>query len=172
MPDPTADFDPRFDPRFQPGFDPEVHSDRTRASRQSTNEARASTDAHDEVPIVDAEDLAHGGALDENDPQDAAAAPPRGGVALLLRNPFIWVIVVLAAALIAWSLTSYASAIETTSDIFSGTFGSDEETKAEYASAQFAIGIAPFTLAVGILALAGVAFFAAATWWRKRDARR
>ncbi|WP_166982328.1 hypothetical protein [Paramicrobacterium fandaimingii] len=174
MPDSTSEFDPRFDPRFQPGFDPEVHSEQSRGPRDSPTEAPTVADSNDEVPVVDADDLAHGGALDgdEHEAMDAAAAPPRSGVVLMLRNPFVWTIVVLGVGLVAWSLTAYSSAIETTASIFSGAIGRSDETMTEYASAQFAIGIAPFTLVVGILALVGVVFFAAVTWWRERAAQR
>lgn len=174
MTDREADFDPRFDPRFQPGYDPDAHGEHATRPRHSAAEGTnvASDDA--DLSILDAEDLAHGGALDAQAQQiqDAAATAP-GGTALLLRNPFLWAIVVLGGVLVAWGWSAYSSAIEATSSLFSGGFGSDEEgSQAAYTAAQLALGLAPFAVTVGLLALIGAVFFAAVTWRHGRAAGR
>lgn len=172
MPDRNPDFDPRFDPRFQPGYDPAAHAEPGVRPRHAPGEASATED--DEVPIFDVDDLASGGRLDreERETQDAATAASHSETVLLLRNPFLWLIVVLGAALVGWALYSYSAALELSGLFFTGGFGNDEETQAEYVASQFSLGLAPFALAAGLLALLGVVFFAAVTWRRARTARR
>ncbi|GAB2526877.1 hypothetical protein [Paramicrobacterium agarici] len=176
MPNPTPGFDPRFDPRFQPGYDPDVHGESSapRPSRRHEASTQPSPELPGDIPVLDADDLAPGGAIDreEREVQDAAAPAPRSETALLLRNPFVWLIVVLGAALVVWSWTSYSSAVSATSDIFGGAFGDNEQTQDAYTQAQFALGLAPFGFAVGLLVLMGVVFFAAITWRRERREHR
>lgn len=186
MPETKPDFDPRFDPRFQPGYDPAVHAESEHRPRHSSaqmsaerdsgteRDSGAEQDARSSVPVFDAEHLAHGGALDqqEHETPDAAKTPPRSETALLLRNPFLWIILVLSVALLVWSWTSYESAVATSTNLFSSSFGDDEQTQAEYTKSQFILGFAPFCIAVGLLALSGIGFFAAATWRRDQVAAR
>lgn len=186
MPETKPDFDPRFDPRFQPGYDPAVHAESEHRPRHSSaqmsaerdsgteRDSGAEQDARSSVPVFDAEHLAHGGVLDqqEHETPDAAKTPPRSETALLLRNPFLWIILVLSVVLVAWGLASYSSAVEFSGAFFTGGFGNDEESQAEYVSSQFSLGLSPFAIAVGLLGLLGVVFFAAATWKQERVAKR
>lgn len=170
MADADTSFDPRFDPRFQPGYDPEKHSDATRVDTIKDAAEQPASPRDAPLPVVDAEDLEPGGELDQPDTGQEDAAPRRlGTLALLVRNPFLWVIVVAGVALVAWGWSSYSSAIETTQTfMFVGSDLGNDETAADYAAAQVALGVAPLTIAVGLLTLVGVVFFGAVTWFRAR----
>ncbi|WP_437583952.1 hypothetical protein ACSAGD_01470 [Paramicrobacterium sp. CJ85] len=168
MADADTSFDPRFDPRFQPGYDPEKHSDATRVDTIKDAAEQPASPRDAPLPIVDAEDLEPGGELDQPDTGQEDAAPRRlGTLALLVRNPFLWVIVVAGVALVAWGWSSYLSAIETTQTfMFRGYNPEDEATAEDYATAQFVLGVAPLAIAVGLLSIVGTVFFGAVTWFR------
>lgn len=132
---------------------------------------RAASD--DDVDVFHADELTPEAIAEAEEMAKADAAPARlGPVALLLRNPFLWVIVVVSIGLIVWGLSAYGDATAAMVDRMFGGFTNQEDDVKEYVATQVSWGIAPLAVLVGLLAAVGAVFFAAATWLRGRAGNR
>ncbi len=164
--------DPRFDPVFQPGFDPRRYPDEQTATPDVTHPSAA---VAQETLVV---------------AQETATAPPPFGppahvpVALValeelpslpdaaaaLRNPFLIMLLAVAAALIGGGIwvhvtasTAYQS-IVSNPDYYSGLDSSEIDLQQDLAALQTAIAAAPLMVLLGSATAIGVLFVLAVRW--------
>lgn len=181
----APEFDPRYDPRFQPGYDPERHAARVEAPAEprigerrvpspprTAESGRPAASGDDDVVIFEADELTAEAVEQAERENELVDAAPLGPVASLLRNPFLWVIVALGIGLIWWGWSAYAGASASMSNGMFYGFTNEDESMQEYVSAQVTSGLAPLAVLVGMLALVGAVFFAAASWRRVRAGSR